>query len=115
MNARIVDRTEPDVEFIEPVSLVQFLNPDERWTPKTGGKTTDGERTSARIIDFCAEKEAANFAAKAADEIFKIDEEVRFGVEPRMSAVVLSDPLEDALFFCWATAIGIAFGLALVS
>ena len=107
--------TEPDVEIDEPVSLVRFPSPDERWAPKTGTETAHSEEVSADIIDFCAEQDVAGAAAKAADDRFEIDREIHSAVEPRKSAIVLSDPLEDALFFCWATAIGIAFGLAIVS
>jgi hypothetical protein len=115
MNATIVDSTEPDVEIDEPDSLVRFPSPDEKWIPKTGTETTQSEEVSADIIDFCAEQEVANAEAKAADDRFEIDWEIHSAVEPRKNAIVLSDPLEDALFFCWATAIGVALGLALVS
>jgi hypothetical protein len=115
MNARLINSPEPDVEFDDSVSVIRFPKTEEFQTREVQRGTDQKDETTAQIIDFRAAQEDANAAAQCADDEFEIDSKIRSIINSGKGTIVLSDPLEDALFFCWATATGILFALALIS
>jgi hypothetical protein len=115
MNARLINSPEPDVEFDDSVSVIRFPKTEEFQTHEVQRGTDQNDEYTARIIDFRAAQEAANAAAQSADDEFEIDTQIQSIINSGKRSIVLSDPLEDALFFCWATATGILFTLALIS
>jgi hypothetical protein len=114
MNARLISPPDPDVEFDDAVSIIRFPKTEELQTHDLQRETNQNKERTAQIIDLRAAQDAASTAAQPADDEFEIDREIRSILNPGKHTVVLSDPLEDALFFCWAIAAGIVFALALV-